>query len=66
MAAIVTSQIAIPPGLTMAAYRTTLYETAEQREKRQEVAVEARSEAEHFGMAMILLVIMMITRESRL
>jgi hypothetical protein len=29
MAAIVTSQITIPPGLTMEAYINTLYETAE-------------------------------------
>jgi hypothetical protein len=49
----------------MATYRATLYETADQR-KRQQVAVGARSEAEHFGMAVILFVIMMITRESRL
>jgi hypothetical protein len=65
MAAIVTSQIAILPGLKMEAYRTTLYETAEQR-KIQQVAVGARGEAEHFGMSVILLVIMMITQESRL
>jgi hypothetical protein len=63
MATIVTSQIMIPPGLTIAAYRTNLYETAKQR-KRQQVAVGARSEAEHFGMAVLLLVIMMITLES--
>jgi hypothetical protein len=45
MAASVTSQIAIPPGLTMAVYRTVSCETAEQR-KRQEGAVGVRSLAE--------------------
>jgi hypothetical protein len=59
MAAIVTSQIVIPPGSTMTAYETALYETAEQR-KRQQVAVGSRSEAEHFGLTVILLAIMMV------
>jgi hypothetical protein len=65
MATIVTSQITIPPGLTMVAYRTVSYETAEQR-KRQEGAVEARSEFEHFEIEIIILVMMMIIRESKL
>jgi hypothetical protein len=44
----------------MTAYRATLYETAKQR-KGQEGAVGVRGEAEHFGMAVILLVILTIT-----
>jgi hypothetical protein len=45
--------------LTMTAYKTILYETVEQR-KRQKDAVGVRTKAEHFGLAVLLLVVLMI------